>query len=378
MRLGRYKIYKQGELPYEDVYNPNRYQHTYVLGKSGTGKSTAIERWIIDDITNGDGVLFIDPHGQSTETILQHIPPHRVRDTILFDPLFYPLPFNVLADKTDKDRTTSAVVETLRNQWKDNWGPYPDLFVQLGVMALLEIPDASLLDLQKLLLDEDYRKRIARKVTDPLVKDYWSKTFPKMSKKDQAERPMSTVNKLIPLIADSRTREILGNPRTSFTAREVRDKGQILLAHLNHGHLGIQKASLLTNILLSQFHNAGLQGARPFHIYIDECHHVGPFLAEMLTGLRKFNVSLTLANQYLDQFTPEMRSSVLGTVGTVVAFRCRQEDGELLFSEFRQAPKHQANVRTPDDEYVLVMDQTTAPYYPHSPRKIRNYTRHSR
>lgn len=388
MRLGVEKTIDFHQYPpviqRTDIYNNHRTRHTLVLGQSGTGKSTTMERWAIDDILDNEGVIFIDPHGSSVNQILHHIPRHRRNDTILFDAsdTQYPIGFNPLQFSNDHAKTASTIVDIFKSEWKDNWGPYPDQFVLAGVMALLDYPRATLLDLRKLLKNKDFRHKVLNHVTRDEVKDYWLDEFEQMSKRDQQERPMSTTNKLWPLILDTRIANILGQPYSSFDLRDVIENRKILLLSFPHGELGLSRSRLLMNFFIAQLYATvmDMKNQTPCYVYLDEFHHIGPFFAELLSGARKFNLGLTFATQFMGQIEdPRLRDALLGTVGTVMAFRTGPEDAETLAAQFHDDSSSlmpfEALARTPEGFHRLTVLPTAAKRYAGGPRRLRNLAR---
>jgi hypothetical protein len=371
------------------ICNTRRFSHAWVIGKTRVGKSTALERWAIDDIHEANGVVFFDPHGTSADTILTHIPRQRRNDTILFDPSDkdYPIGFNILAGVPNdrKPFVASSIVDTFKAVWGYSKLTTPDLdqFLYNGIAALLDVPDATLVGLKYLLTSSSYRQHVLKYVKDPAIKDFWQTDFETlMPEKERRQRTLSTLNKIGALISDPTIRNVIGQTKTTFDLQDILDNGKILIVRLPQGQLGIQKASLIGALLLSQLHLTALgRSVRPVHVYIDECHHFGTnTLIEMLSGIGKFQISLTLAHQYLHQLSPDLREALIGTVGTMLAFRIGVTDAERLAPELgtqeaSQLPPFQAYARTETDTYHLHMPQVSAREYPSAPRKIRDNCR---
>jgi hypothetical protein len=325
-----------------DISDERRLQHLFVIGRTGTGKSTALKNFILQDIASGAGCAFFDPHGDDTEQLLSLIPPERQRDVILYDPsdFDFPIGFNPLHNIPVQRRpfVASAIVDCFRAIWGHSWGPQVEMFVYAGVAALLDRQDGSLLGLKFLLTSRSFRARVLSNVLDPAVRDFWQTDFEShMPEREQRERTLSTLNKIGALIADPTIRNSIGQSRSMIDFGDIIDRRRIFIARLPQGELGIEKSSLIGALLLSNFHlNALRRRARmPFHLYLDEFHHFGnSTVIEMLSGIRKFGVSLTIACQYLDQLSPAMKAAVLGTVGTMLAFRTGALDAETLSPEF--------------------------------------------
>lgn len=346
----------------------HRFQHRYILGKTGVGKSTLMLALMLEDIAAGDGLFYIDPHGQDADRLLEYIPESRRRDVILFDPsnLDQLQPINVLADVADEWRPfiASSTVDTFKSVWGYHDVPTPvlDQVLYNSTAALLEAPKATLFGIWRMLTDEPYRSTVLEHVTDPVVRSFWESEFAALTQREQRETTRSTLNKIGMLMADPRMRATLGRARSAIDLPGILD-GKIMIVRLAQGRLGLSKTKVLGSILLARLHAAALSrpGERRFHIYLDECHHFGTAtLIEMLSGIRKFGVSLTLCHQYLDQLPVPLRQAVLGSVGTKIVFRVGLADAEALRHELpvnsvmhsvAETPPFKARVSTPLGEY---------------------------
>jgi hypothetical protein len=375
---------------FEPVLNDRRFSHSWVIGKTGVGKSTALIRWAVDDILAGDGVAFFDPHGDAAEEILRHVPRARRADVIYFNPSELCIGFNPF--DTVPEARRAFVASALTDGVKAVWGyggvatPVLDQMLFNGARAMMDMPDGTLLGLKFLLTSAPYRKRVIAQIRDPVIRDFWAVEFEQhMTERERRERTLSTLNKLGALISDPVIRRTLGQPRSAFDLAQVLREGRILIVALPQGELGIEKSSLIGSLLMSQLHLAALSRGddrRPFHIYADECHHFGAAtLAEMLSGIRKFGVSLTLAHQYLDQLPPKLKSALMGAVGTIVSFRIGALDAPLIEPEFRlnrddwslcELAPFQAYARTGYSTHLLTMPELEARAFPNGPSKIRN------
>lgn len=374
------------------VINGRRFSHTWVLGKSGYGKSTALANWAIEDIRAGDGVAVFDPHGDLVDTILLHVPPERQADVVLFDPADrnYPVGFNPLhrIGAVERPFVASSIVDTFKSIWGESWGPQLEQFLYNGVAVLIEVPDGTLVGLKYLLTSARYRREVLSFVTDRVIRDFWRTDFEThMPEREQRERTLSTLNKIGALIADPRIRNVIGQPVSSLDLGAILDEGRILLVRLPQGRLGIQKASLVGALLLGQLHLAALarRGTAPFHVFADEAHHFGTTtLEEMLSGIRKRQVSLTLAHQYLDQLPRSLKSALVGTAATLVAFRLGALDARELAPEFLldeldrtllALKPFTAYARSDDQTWNLAMPEIEAPLFSDEPTRIRRLSR---
>ena len=368
---------------YKSVYNERRFNHSWYIGKTGQGKSTALINCAIQDILNGDGVAFFDPHGDAIDSILKHIPPENV---ILFDPSDRecPIGFNPLHNVDDVPFVASSVVDTFKAIWGHSWGPQLEQYLYNGIAALAEVPDGTLVGLKYLITSEKYRRRVMSFVTDPVIRGFWNMDFDElMPDREKRQNTLSTLNKIGALISDPKIRNVIGQPKSTINFQEVMDNEKCLLIRLPQGKLGIQKSAMLGALLMSQLHLTALNrtSKTPFHIYADEAHHFGTStLEEMLSGIRKFNVSLVLAHQYIDQLTPSLRSALLGTVGTIVAFKVGINDAEIIAKEMNletndlvQQFPYNAWVKSTEIDN-LVMPDIELPAFESSPRIIKEQT----
>lgn len=350
MQLGLIPHYDSQHKRYElvPVENDRRFSHVWAIGKTGVGKSTALIRWALEDISRGDGIAFFDPHGETAEALLGLIPKSRWSDVIWFCPPDFPIAVNPFDTVPEERRSfaAAALVDAVKAAWgyADFATPTLDMFLYNGARALIDMPDGTLFGLKFLLTSKTYRKRVLSYCRDPVIADFWRTDFEThMPEREQRERTLSTLNKIGALIADPLIRHCIARPKASVDLRKVIEEGKILIVSLPQGRLGLDKASLIGSLVMSQLQLAALarpEGRRrPFHIFADECHCFGAStLAEMLSGIRKFSVSLTLANQYLDQLPMKLRSALIGTTGTMVAFQLGASDAATLEPEFKLYP----------------------------------------
>lgn len=371
---------------------PLRHLHTYILGTTGSGKSTLQKSIILSDIAAGDGVFFIDPHGFDTDDLIGRVPKNRIRDIILFDPSdhHFPIAWNPLGGvpKDEIPFVASSIVDTIKDAW--DYGPVStptlDQYLYNGTYALLEARQ-PLLGLKFMLTSQKYRQTVLKAVSDPIILDFWQNDFPAMSEKDRRDTTRSTLNKIGALLSDARIRNVLGQAEGAFSFPEVIQDRRIFLARLPQGRLGIQKTKLIGSLLLTQFHLAALarDTDHMVHVHLDELHtFAGQNLELMLSGIRKFNVSLTLVHQYLDQLAPTLKSAILGNVGTKVIFRVSRQDArELidvmgtnnLLSKLYDLAPHEARIITADAVEEVGVGVELPPYDEDIARRVLAHTR---
>jgi hypothetical protein len=381
---------KRRSRPIFSISDEERSRHLWVIGKTGVGKSTFLRNAIAQDIRAGNGIAVFDPHGDLADAALELVPPRRRKDVILFDPSDrdFPIGFNIF-DHIPVERrplVASSVVDCFRAIWGSSWGPQLEMFLYAASAALLDFPDGTLLGLKHIITSKTYRARVLGHVHDPAVRDFWETDFAThMPEKEQRERTLSTLNKIGQLITDPTVRNVIGQPRSRLSFREIMDGRKILIVRLAQGELGIQKSSLIGALLLSALHASALQRSEnrtPFHVTVDEFHNFGLGFKEMLSGVRKFGVTLTLCHQYLAQTPDELTDAMIGTIGATLAFQLGGNDADHLSKTFHLKPEelsslepHTAYVNIGARTHQLRMDPPPARSYPASPARIRRACR---
>jgi hypothetical protein len=331
------------------IKRADRRAHMYVIGKTGTGKSTLLGSLIRQDIEAGEGVALFDPHGDLVERALASVPEHRTGDLIYFNVPdgSSPLGFNPLESVAPAKRplAAAAMLEVFKKIWADSWGPRSEHILRNSFLALLDLPQATLADVLKLLDDEAFRRNVAGLVRNDQVRRFWLREYSGYPARFRAEAIAPIQNKVGAFLADPILHRIMTQPRSSFDLRRVMDDGKILLVNLAKGKIGGDGAALLGALLVSKIGLTALTRAdvpednrRDFFLYLDEFQTFTTLsLATMLSELRKYRVNLILAHQYLSQLGPQLRDAILGNVGTLVSFRLGLADAELLAKEFYPA-----------------------------------------
>jgi hypothetical protein len=327
----------------------DRRHHLYVVGKSGTGKTTLLRNLILQDIVAGYGVGVIDPHGDLASDVLDHVPSNRIEDMAYFNPadLEYPVGLNLLGQTPPDSRhlVASGIVGVFKSGWPDFWGPRTEYILYAVVAALLDCENVSLLGIQRMLSDGRYRAWVVKQVKDPLVRSFWVNEFAAFNQTMQREMVAPIQNKVGQLLMSPHLRNILGQIRSRIDARFMMDNGRVFIADVSKGRLGADKANLLGALLVKQFELAAMSRSdipeskrRDFHLYVDEFQSFATdSFVSILSEARKYRLCLTLSHQYTDQVRPEIRDAVFGNVGSLVAFRVGQRDAELLEREFGEA-----------------------------------------
>src|SRR5450756_1136897 len=257
----------------------DRRQHLYVIGKSGTGKTTLLRNLIMQDIEAGHGVGVVDPHGDLINDILEHIPRRRIEDVVLFNPADaeFPVGFNPLGAASDRHLAASGIVGAFKSIWGEFFGPRMEYILYAAVAALLECENVSLLGLPRMLTDKRYRSWVMRQVKDPVVRSFWENEFENYSEKFAQEAIAPIQNKVGQLLMSPLLRNILGQVKSRIDARYVMDNGKIFLADLSKGKLGADKSNLIGALLVTEFQLAAMSRAdvpererRDFFLHVDE------------------------------------------------------------------------------------------------------------
>ena len=328
------------------IKDKDRLQHIYVIGKSGTGKSTLLENMAISDVTRGHGLCIIDPHGDIATDILNHIPKGRLKDLIYLNAADQdkPIAFNPLNGIHPKyhDLVASGLVSTFKKIWSESWGPRMEYILRFTLLTLLNVPSATLLDIQLLLTNNEIRGKALSYVTDEHTLSFWKNEFDKYTPRLRAEIISPILNKTGLFITSTTLRNIVGQKTSSIRLQHILDTGKILVVNLSKGQIGEDASSLLGAMLVNAMQLAALHRAsqaenarKPFYLYIDECHSfVTLAFAGILAEARKYGLSLFLAHQYIEQMDERIRSAIFGNVGTIISFRVGANDAEQLENEF--------------------------------------------
>lgn len=328
------------------IYDKDRLGHIYAIGKTGVGKSTLLMNMAISDIERRNGFCIIDPHGDIAENILNYIPQDRIEDVIYFNPadIEYPIAFNPLKNVHPNFHhlVASGLISTFKKIWADNWGPRLEHILRFSLLTLLQYREGTLLDIQPLLTDSEFRSLVISRITDKALLEFWNYEYNKMTNSFRAEAISPILNKVGIFASSSILRNIVGQKTRSFHIQKVMDEGKILIVNLAKGKLGEDVSSLLGCLVVSQIQLASLYRARqpehnrrPFYLYIDECHSfITGSISDILSESRKYGLGLFLTHQFIDQLSDEIRSSIFGNVGTMITFRVGANDANFLSKEF--------------------------------------------
>ena len=340
-------IYKERE-EYFGIYREDRKRHIYVIGKTGTGKTTLLLNMMKKDIENGEGLAFFDPHGDAVLKILKYIPKYRLEDVVFLNPgdLDHPFGFNPLeeVDYYKRHLVVSTILSVFKKIWKDAWSARMEYILQNAVLTLLEYPGATLLDINRILSEDNFRKNIVKNLKDPVVKAFWENEFEKYHFQFRTEAIAPIQNKVGQFISNPLIRNIIGQAKSSINLREIMDEKKILLVNLSIGMIGETSAQLLGglfigNIFLKAMERVSLpeEKRQDFYLYIDEFQNFSTeSFINILSESRKFGLNLILANQYLDQVEESIKKAIFGNIGSFIVFRIGYNDANVFFEEFER------------------------------------------
>ncbi len=323
----------------------DRRRHMYIIGKTGMGKSELLKNIAIQDIQDGRGLAFIDPHGDPVEDLLDYIPPERVKDVIYVNPadLEYPIAFNVM-EEVDPDKrhlVADGIMAVFKKLWVDLWSARMEYILNYTILALLEVPDTTLLGINRMLAEKEYRHWVVNQIKDPEVKAFWTQEFAKYTDKFASEATAAIQNKIGQFVSNALVRNIVGQSKSSFDIRKAMDEQKILLVNISKGRVGEDASRLLGGLLITKIQLAAMSRVdipknerKDFVLVVDEFQNFATAsFANILSEARKFNLSLVIAHQYVTQMDEAVRDAVFGNVGTIIAFRVGAEDAELLEKE---------------------------------------------
>jgi len=347
------------------IKTDDRRRHMYVIGKTGMGKSHLLRNLAYNDVHANRGLAFIDPHGDSADWLLEHIPKERINDVVYINPtdIDYPVAFNVL-EKTDRrfhNLVADGLVGIFKKIWADSWGPRLEYLLRNALLALLDYQDSTLLGVTRMLVDKSYRKKVIKQIQDPVVKAFWVDEFSRYNDRFLVEAIAPIQNKVGQFLANAVIRNIVGQTKSTIDMRELMDNGKILILNLSKGKIGEESSALLGAMIVTKLSLAAMSRAdipeeerRDFFLYVDEFQTFATeSFADVLSEARKYRLSLTMAHQYIEQMPEAVANAVFGNVGTIVSFRVGAMDAEVLEKEFEPVFMQQDLVNLPKYHYYI-------------------------
>ncbi|MCL1840034.1 type IV secretion system DNA-binding domain-containing protein [Candidatus Saccharibacteria bacterium] len=325
----------------------DRSRHIYIIGQTGAGKSGLLELFALSDIFHNQGYCIIDPHGDFAVSNLKFVPQNRLKDVVYFNPADtqYPVAFNPLeiTDESRKPNISSEVIGVLKRMFGESWGPRLEHILRYTLLALLDRPQTTLLDISRMLTDKEFRKDTLNYCKDVTVLQFWKHEFGGWNDKQVAESIAPVLNKVGAFTANPIIRNIIGQPKSAFDIRKIMDEGKILIVNLSKGLIGEDNAGILGAFLVTKVQLAAMsrsdiprvEDRRPFYLYVDEFQNFATdSFAVILSEARKYGLNLTVANQYIAQMSEPVRDAVFGNVGSTISFRVSADDAPMLVKQF--------------------------------------------
>ncbi len=327
------------------IKTDDRRRHVYVIGKTGMGKTVLLKNMAIQDIQNGKGIGFVDPHGEAAEELLDHVPSSRINDVIYVNPadIDFPIAFNIMeeVDESHRHLVAGGLMAVFKKIWPDIWSARMEYILNNSILALLESPESTLLGVNRMLSDVDFRKKIVEKITDPVVKAFWTQEFSRYTQRYETEATAAIQNKIGQFISAVLIRNIIGQTKSSINMRNIMDEQKILIMDLSKGRMGEDNSRLLGALLITKLQLAAMSRVdtpekerKDFFLYVDEFQNFATeSFTNVLSEARKYRLALILGHQYITQMDENVRDAVFGNVGTLISFRVGAEDGEFLEKE---------------------------------------------
>ncbi len=352
------------------IKTDDRRRHMYVLGKTGMGKTTLLENMVLADIYAGHGLAYVDPHGDTAEKLLDFIPPHRINDVVYLNPadMEYPIGFNILetVDEGQKHLVAAGLMGVFKKIWPDVWSSRMEYILLNTIMALLDFPGSTLLGINRLLSDAEYRKRVVSLIQDPVVKTFWVKEFASFSEKYRTEAVAPLQNKVGQFLSATIIRNIVAQVKSTINMREIMDTRKILIVNLAKGRIGEENSRLLGAMIITRLQLSAMERVdmpekdrQDFYLYVDEFQNFATeSFANILSEARKYRLALIVAHQYIEQLDETVRWAVFGNVGTLVIFRVGAADATYMEAEFtpRFTPEDLVNLKKYEIYLKLMID----------------------
>jgi len=360
------------------IKKEDRGRHVYIIGKTGTGKSTLIANMAINDMRNREGLAVVDPHGDLSEILLDFIPSFRLNDVCYLDPSDRDHPFylNPLEVKETEHRelVASGIVAIFYKLYAYSWGPRLEYILRNAILTLLSKPNSTLVEVPELLTNKSFRQKVVEKIADPVLRNFWTQEFAQMSERLMAEAISPILNKVGQFVSSPMIREIIGHPHSTVDLEEIMDKGKILILNLSQGKIGEDNAALLGAMFITKMQLAAMgrvkipeKERRDFYLYVDEFQNFATSsFIKILSEARKYRLNLTLANQYIAQVPEEVQKAIFGNCGTLISFLVGAEDSRILSREFGGIYKEEELVSLGNYQVICKMaieNLTSRPFY---------------
>jgi len=326
----------------------DKFRHMYVIGKTGTGKSTFLSNLIVNDIKNGKGIGLLDPHGELVETILEHIPNSRINDVILFDVADseFPIGFNLLQykDADEKNRIVSGVVTTFQKLFAHSRWPRLEYILRNILLSIVDYPNATMMHILRILTDKTFREEVLKHVTDTLILKFWKEEYERRDERQKQEAIWPITNKIWQFLSSQVVRNIFWQPKSKLNLREAMDNKKIILINLSKGKIGEDNATMIWSLLVTKFQidamsrsDTRTEDRVPFYLYIDEFQNFATdSFVTILSEARKYKLSLIMANQYISQLLETIRDGIFGNIWSIFSFTIGYDDAKIISSQFKE------------------------------------------
>ena len=356
------------------IKTDDRRRHAYVIGKTGMGKTTLLENMILSDIYAGHGCCYIDPHGDTAEKLIDYIPSWRINDVVYFNPadVEFPVGFIILEsiDESMKHLVAAGMMSVFKKIWEGVWSARMEYILNNAILALMDTPGTTLLGINRMLSDADYRNKIILNVKDPIVKQFWIKEFGGYQDKFASEAVAPIQNKVGQFLSASIIRNIVAQGKSAMNIRTVMDEEKIFIVNLSKGRVGEDASRLLGGMIITKIQMSAMERVdvpederADFYMYVDEFQNFAvESFASILSEARKYRLNLIMAHQYIAQLTEEVRDAVFGNVGTIISFRVGSPDAVFMEDEFmpRFTPEDIINLPKFNIYLKLMIDGVTS------------------
>ncbi len=344
--------YKNTSMIY-GVKRADRRRHMYVIGKTGTGKSTLLANMAINDLKRNEGLCVIDPHGDLVETLLNYIPSHRINDVIYFNPADgeRTVKINLFEGENvvHRELIASGIVSIFQKLYSYSWGPRLEYILRNALLTLLKSEEAKMSDILDLLTNKKFRDKVVEKLEDPILSSFWKYEFNTLTEKQRNDQIASILNKVGQFVSSPLVRNVVNTTKSSFSIEEVMSQGKILIVNLSQGQLGEDNATLLGAMLITKIQLAAMnrvnvpeEERRDFYLYVDEFQNFATdSFIKILSEARKYRLNLILANQYIAQIPEEVQKAIFGNCGNIVSFVMGADDAAVFQREYGEKYTHE-------------------------------------
>ena len=338
-------VYKNKEQVF-GIKSKDRDRHIYVIGKTGTGKSTTIANLAIESIRKGEGIAIVDPHGDLSQIILDFIPNSRVNDVCYFNPadpeFYYPLNPLEVRNPEQRELVASGIISIFKKLYAHSWGPRLEYILRNVILTLTAIENTTLADVTKILTDQKYRQSMVAKIDDEVMINFWKNEFEKMDDRLKMEAISPILNKVGQFVSSPLIRRVVSAPKSKIDIENIMNEGKILICDLSQGKIGEDNSALLGAMIITQIQLAAMnrvfvaeEERRPFTLFVDEFQNFATdAFVKILSEARKYKLNLVVANQYMSQLDKSIQGAILGNVGTLISFAVGADDSQILEKEF--------------------------------------------